>query len=79
MLVIISIASIDGDCRGSGSNGCCDLDRLDLVGYCVNRIQGKSVHARAFARERLQHHVSYVGIDMSSRKILKTMYRTISK
>ena len=35
MLVSISIASIDGDCRVSSSNGCCDLDRLDLVGYCV--------------------------------------------
>ena len=45
----------------------------------VNRIPGKLVHARAFAHERLQHPVSYVGIDMLSRTILKTMYRTISK
>jgi len=44
----------------------------------LNRIPGKSVHARAFAHERLQHPVSYVGIDMFSRTILKTMYRTIS-
>ena len=43
-----------------------------------NRIPGKSVHAQAFAHERLQHPVSYVGIDMFSRTILKTMYRTIS-
>ena len=38
----------------------------------------KSVHACAFAHERLQSPVSYVGIDMLSRTILKTMYRTIS-
>ena len=43
-----------------------------------NRIQGKSVHTRAFAHERLQSPVSYAGIDMFSRTILKTMYRTIS-
>ena len=45
----------------------------------VNRIQGKSVHARAFALERQQSPVSYVGIDIVSRTILKIMYRTISK
>ena len=28
---------------------------------CINRIQGKSVHARAFAIERQQSPVSYVG------------------
>ena len=45
----------------------------------INGIPGKSFHARAFTHERLQHHVScYVGIDMFSRTILKTMYRTIS-
>ena len=44
----------------------------------VNRIQGKSVHDRAFAHERLQSPVSYAGINMFSRTILKTMYRTIS-
>ena len=44
----------------------------------LNRIPGKSVHARAFAHERLHYSVSYVGIDMLSRTILKTMYRTIS-
>ena len=46
---------------------------------CINRTQGKSVHARAFALERLQSPVSYVGIDIVSCKILKIMYRTISK
>ena len=46
---------------------------------CFNRTQGKSVHARAFALERLQSPVSYVGIDIVSRTILKIMYRTISK
>ena len=45
----------------------------------VDRIPGKSVHAHDFAHERLQHHVSYVGIDMCSRTIVKTMYRTSSK
>jgi len=44
----------------------------------VNRIQGKSVQARAFDPERQQPPVSYVGIDMFSRTILKIMYRTIS-
>ena len=44
----------------------------------LNRIAGKSVHARAFAHKRLQSPVSYEGIDMLSRTILKTMYRTIS-
>ena len=44
----------------------------------LNRIPGKSVHACDFAHECLQHHVSYVGIDMFSRTIMKTMYRTIS-
>jgi len=44
----------------------------------INRIAGKSVHARAFAQERLQYPLSYVEIDMLSRKILKTMYHTIS-
>ena len=44
----------------------------------INRIRGKSVHARAFAHERLQHTVSYIGIDMFSCTILKTMYRKIS-
>jgi len=38
-LVSISIANIGGDCLVS--NGCCDLDRLDLVGYCVKRNSGK--------------------------------------
>ena len=40
LLVSILIASIDGDCRGSSSNGCFDLDRLDLVGYCVKGNSG---------------------------------------
>ena len=57
-------------------------DIIDLLGYTVliliNRIQGKSVHARAFALERQQSPVSYVGIDIVSRTILKIMYRTIS-
>jgi len=44
----------------------------------LNRIQGKSVHARAFALERQQSPVSYVGINIVSRTILKIMYRTIS-
>ena len=44
----------------------------------VNRIACKSVNARVFAHKRLQSPVSYVGIDMLSRTILKTMYRTIS-
>ena len=44
----------------------------------VSRIPGKLIRARAFAHERLQHRVSYVGIVMLSRTILKTMYRTIS-
>ena len=44
----------------------------------LNRIQGKLVHARAFALERLQSPVSYIGIDIVSRTILKIMYRTIS-
>jgi len=44
----------------------------------VNRIQGKSVHARAFAFERQQSPVSYVGINIVSRTILKIMYCTIS-
>ena len=44
----------------------------------VNRIQGKLVCARAFALERQQSPVSYVGINIVSRTILKTMYRTIS-
>ena len=47
--------------------------------FCgINRIQGKSVYAQAFALERLQSPVSYVGIDIVSRTILKTMYCTIS-
>ena len=49
----------------------------------LNRTQGKSVSlkklARAFALERQQSPVSYVGIDIVSRTILKIMYRTISK
>ena len=49
----------------------------------VNRIPGKSVSlkklARAFALDRQQSPVSYVGIDIVSRTILKIMYRTISK
>ena len=49
----------------------------------INRTQGKSVSlkklARAFALERQQSPVSYVGIDIVSRTILKIMYRTISK
>ena len=48
----------------------------------INRIPGKSVSlkklARAFALERQQSPVSYVGIDIVSRTILKIMYRTIS-
>jgi len=51
----------------------------ELLPAVVNRIPGKSVHARAFAHERLQHHVSYIGIDIFSRTIMKTMYCTISK
>ena len=47
--------------------------------FIINRTQGKSVYARAFALERLQSPVSYVGIDIVSRTILKIMYRTISK
>ena len=50
----------------------------DELMHDINRIPGKSVHARAFAHERLQSPVSYVGIDMLSRTILKTMYPTIS-
>ena len=46
--------------------------------YLFNRIAGKSVHAHAFAHEHLQSPVSYVGIDMLARTILKTMYCTIS-
>ena len=44
----------------------------------INRIQGKLVRARAFALERQQSPVSYVGINIVARTILKTMYRTIS-
>ena len=50
-----------------------------ISGYPLNRIQGKLVRARAFAHERQQSPVSYVGINIVSRTILKTMYRTVSK
>ena len=53
------------------------LDEI-LGRQTINRIQGKSVHARAFALDRQQSPVSYVGIDIVSRMILKVMYRTIS-
>jgi len=55
-----------------------DVDVSDVDDDAINRIAGKSVHAHAFAHERLQSPVSYKGIDMLSRTILKTMYRTIS-
>ena len=48
------------------------------INSSINRIQGKLVRARAFAHERQQSPVSYVGINIVSRTILKTMYRTIS-
>ena len=53
--------------------------RKMVVMQKLNRIPGKSVRARAFALERQQSPVSYVGINIVSRTILKTMYRTISK
>ena len=58
-----------------------DVDVSDVDDDAINRIAGiagKLVHAHAFAYERLQSPVSYKGIDMLSRTILKTMYRTIS-
>jgi len=55
-----------------------ELTKGLMISLSINRIWGKPVHARAWAHKRLQHHVSYVGIDMCSRTLLKTMYCTIS-
>ena len=52
--------------------------RVSPASHLLNRIAGKLVHARAFAHERLQSPVSFIGIDIVPRTILKTMYRTIS-
>ena len=52
--------------------------KRDFFLMVVNRIQDKSVHAQAFALERQQSPVSYVGIDTFSHTILKIMYRTVS-